>query len=528
VTDEAPWLSVDLPPDPLEQDWDAILAAILRDGPSYPDDHQHLDRPDLLDRLDLLRVAGSPVQDAPVDGPVVAGLLAGLDLASLPDDGVVAAVAAASRLASWAAGVEVAAVRELTGRARGWRGVGAAAGVEEVLSARDLAAVEVAAALSVSHQSADNQVELAAALGRLPGVRLALAAGRLDLVKVRAIVEAVSVLDDDAAAQVEARVLGRAATQTVPNLRAALRRAVIAADPAAAERRRLALVEARAVVRRLDQDGMATLEWTSSVEQVQGFWLWLTGCATAVRGPAAQDPRTLDQRRSDVLAEIGARGLAQSVTHTGAALPRVKGRRPQIGVVVAATTLLGLDEEPGELTGAGPITAPLARRIAAHGTWRRLLVDPRTGRLDEVSADTYQPPQDMVDHVVARDGTCRGIGCRVSAGRSDIDHQRPWPAGPTAVDNLDAKHRFHHRIKTHTDTTVRTDPDGTTVWTLPSGRTYRVPPHQVLDHPDLDPPALRDAMHNLRDAIGQNPQNRGAPEEVSDPDPPPEPDIPPF
>ena len=179
----------------------------------------------------------------------------------------------------------------------------------------------------------------------------------------------------------------------------------------------------------------------------------------------------------------------------------MKGRRPQIGVVVAASTLLGLDEEPGELTGSGPITAPLARRIAADGTWRRLLVDPRTGRLDEVSADTYEPPQDMVDHVTARDGTCRGIGCRVPAARSDLDHVRPWPAGPTAVSNLHPAHRFHHRIKTLTDTTVRVDPDGGTVWTLPSGRTYRVPPHRVIDHPDLDPPALRQAMTEWRDAI---------------------------
>ena len=57
-------------------------------------------------------------------------------------------------------------------------------GAPELLSARDLAAVEVAAALSVSHLSADYRVELAAALGRLPGTRLALAGGRFDRVKV--------------------------------------------------------------------------------------------------------------------------------------------------------------------------------------------------------------------------------------------------------------------------------------------------------------------------------------------------------
>ena len=112
----------------------------------------------------------------------------------------------------------------------------------------------------------------------------------------------------------------------------------------------------------------------------------------------------------------------------------------------------------------------------------------------------------MVDHVVARDGTCRGIGCRVSA-----DRVRPGPHPALAGRghrgaNLHPVHRFHHRIKTLTDTTVHVDPDGTTVWTLPSGRTYRVPPHQVLDHPDLDPPALPD--HNdWRDAIRQSRQS---------------------
>ena len=177
----------------------------------------------------------------------------------------------------------------------------------------------------------------------------------------------------------------------------------------------------------------------------------------------------------------------RSLTDTGAPLPNRQGRRPQIGVVVAASTLLGLDEEPGELAGVGPVTAPLARRIAADGEWRRLLTDPRTGRLDEVSADTYAPPQDMVDHVITRDATCRGIGCRMPANRCDLDHEVPWPAGPTAITNLHPLHQRHHDAKTHTDTTVTTEPDGTTVWSLPSGRVYRVPPHQLLQHPDLDP-----------------------------------------
>src|SRR6185503_12962815 len=51
--------------------------------------------------------------------------------------------------------------------------------------------------------------------------------------------------------------------------------------------------------------------------------------------------------------------------------------RPAIQVVVSADTLLGLDDQPAQLTGYGPITAQTARRLAADesGTWRRLLTD---------------------------------------------------------------------------------------------------------------------------------------------------------
>ena len=157
------------------------------------------------------------------------------------------------------------------------------------------------------------------------------------------------------------------------------------------------------------------------------------------------------------------------------------GRRPQIQVTVAASTLLGLDELPGELAGYGPITAQTARRIAADGTWRRVLTDPRTGRFDELSVEAYEPPQDMADHVIARDRTCRGFGCRTPAARCDLDHRVPHPRGPTSAGNLDPRCRPHHQVKTHTDTTVIRDRDGGLHLTLPSGRSYHRPVEPVQD-----------------------------------------------
>jgi hypothetical protein len=152
--------------------------------------------------------------------------------------------------------------------------------------------------------------------------------------------------------------------------------------------------------------------------------------------------------------------------------------------VVSVETLLGLRDEPGELAGYGPITAQTARRIAADGTWHRLLTDPRTGRFDELSVDSYEPPQDMRDHVIARDPVCIGLGCRLPANRCDLDHRVPHPRGPTAASNLDPWCRSGHGIKTFTDTEVVADPDdpgGARMVTYPTGRSYRLPAEPVLE-----------------------------------------------
>ena len=246
------------------------------------------------------------------------------------------------------------------------------------------------------------------------------------------------------------------------------------------------------------------------MDEIEGFWLWLTGCATSVRGPSADDPRTLDQRRSDVLADIAARGLVQSLTHTGAALPRSKGRRPQIGVVVAASTLLGLDEEPGELRvwarsprrwpAGSQRTAPgvgcwsTRDRPAGRGVRRHLRTAARHGR------PRRRPRRHLPRHRMSR--RCSAFRHRPHpslAGRSDSD-QQPGRQASLPPHGEDAR----------PSTTVRTEPDGTTVWTLPSGRTYRVPPPQVIDHPALDPPVLRDAMRDWREAIRRTPTRRHA------------------
>jgi hypothetical protein len=96
----------------------------------------------------------------------------------------------------------------------------------------------------------------------------------------------------------------------------------------------------------------------------------------------------------------------------------------------------------------------------------------------------------MADLVAARDGMCRGPGCTDPADRCDIDHDTPWPAGPTQIDNLSAKHRRHHNHKTRGTWTATTDLDGAITWRTCAKRRYVSPPHDHLD--PLNSPVTED------------------------------------
>jgi hypothetical protein len=476
-----------LPVDPFAEDWGAIVAAVCAQGPTPW--HEPVADAFLaaVPDSDSEKGGGWPpagLLDVTAPGPLLAGLVAALDTETCSDAELVAGVAAAYRLQSWAAAVEVETTNRLVRRCEGWRGVvprGRQVSSESV-SAELMASVEVGCALDLAPRTAQGRVALAGDLQRLPATRAALAAGSVDVPKARMLVEELRPLADEPAQQVEARIVAAAAGRTRSQLAARVRRAVLAVRPEQAQERHRRSVADRNVGFFPLTDGMAGMSWIDSAERVEAFRLWLEGLAARAKGPVGADDRTMDQVRADVLADLAEHALASQD------LPVRQGRRPQVQVVVAWTTLVGLDELPGELVGYGPVTAQTARRIAADATWRRLLVEPRTGRFDELSVDTYQPPQDIVDHVIARDRTCRTPGCRTAGHRCDLDHRDPYPRGPTSAGNLDVECRAHHMVKTHTDTVVVADGDGGLRFTLPSARSYTRPGEPVLEDPFTDVP----------------------------------------
>jgi hypothetical protein len=189
----------------------------------------------------------------------------------------------------------------------------------------------------------------------------------------------------------------------------------------------------------------------------------------------------------DPLRTVTPNGAARSGGVAGSAAVARQVRRGgvqvRVGVTVGLTTLLGLDQLPGELAGYGPIPADQARELAAQGTWRRLLTDPVSGALLDYGTSRYTPPAHLAAHVVARDQTCVFPGCRVRADRCDLDHRVPFDAdggtGATSDINLSALCRPHHRLKQQPGWRLAGYADGTLAWRTPTGHRYRRRPPPV-------------------------------------------------
>ncbi|MFB9376313.1 hypothetical protein ACFFKU_13025 [Kineococcus gynurae] len=198
------------------------------------------------------------------------------------------------------------------------------------------------------------------------------------------------------------------------------------------------------------------------------FDRWLTAAADAAadhaRAAGTRDHRTHQQRRADVFTDVlttamreGVPALSDPTTpaEPGEVNPvkHVLTHRPAssttVHVTIAARTLLGLDDEPGEVAGIGPVPGALARALAADGDWRRILTDPVSGEVLDVSSRVYRPGAALKRFVQARDRTCTTPGCLVPAIDCDLDHRIPFEeGGQTVRSNLHASCRRHHRQKT--------------------------------------------------------------------------------
>jgi hypothetical protein len=332
---------------------------------------------------------------------------------------------------------------------------------------------ELAGLLRVSPGSAQWRLDQARRFMRLPRLMRQFSAGTITLRYLNVTGEATRLLDDQLTADVDEAVVEHAVGKTPEAFTKSLRAVVLTlASAGQAERHQRARKDRRVGVAH-GEYGMSELFGYLPTEDAVTLDTVLNAMAD-VKHPG--DGRTREQRRADALTQLA----LDKLNGTNADLPMQQGRRPTIQVTVALSTLLGIDDQPGELDDHGPIPAELARKLAADptGTWRRLITDNRS-RLVHYDQAKYKPPQDLIDHVIARDVRCRFPGCPRKARRCQLDHVTPHSrGGPTSRHNLQALCSRHHQLKHKTGWRVSGDAEGTLTWTDPKGRTYQTQPAQ--------------------------------------------------
>jgi hypothetical protein len=233
-------------------------------------------------------VAGRIAECLPA-GPGLAAWLASAEAGEV-EEGALAGVAASfRRLASWAQAGELAMVAQIASRAAARD---EKIGVDEAGRPARVpvsACAEVSLGLVMTQGTASWWTDLAVTLcWRLKETGRALAEGRIDLSRARLIAEAAGVLGEEAARAVEGLVLPGAGGLTTGQLRAVLRRAVIAVDPEGAERRREEAERRARVSLYGDDDGTATLSGSGlPVIQASAAMARVTAMARALKASGA-------------------------------------------------------------------------------------------------------------------------------------------------------------------------------------------------------------------------------------------------
>jgi Domain of unknown function (DUF222) len=173
-------------------------------------------------------------------GPGLAAFLADDPAGQATDWDLPGLAAGYRRIAAWAQARELDAAAEIAARrAAANPHIGTTGEEGRPASLPPEAAAEIALELRMSQPGASAWTALGCRLRwDLPGTGTALGAGTIDLPRARIIADATTWLTPEHAAAVEARVLPAAGGQTISQLRATVRRAVLAIDPEGAEQRR--------------------------------------------------------------------------------------------------------------------------------------------------------------------------------------------------------------------------------------------------------------------------------------------------
>jgi hypothetical protein len=341
-------------------------------------------------------------------------------------------------------------------------------------------AAEVAAAQGISRGRAAGQLRYGLALAeRLPKLGALFASGDVDFRVISAAVFRTELMTDDAALTRLNDWLARNASRWS---RWSYRKIVEVLDywiqklePAAVRMAR-ETEESRHIDIAPLHSGMAEIWGDVRAPDAVAFDRRLDELAATV---CPADPRTKAQRRADALAALAARATAMPCACGSPDCPATKQDATVgdvvIHVLAEAGTVCGASTAPGYVPGFGGLSAEAVQQLARSAKLRPV-VHPK----DAAPEPRYRPSTALADFIRCRDLTCRFPGCDRRAEHADIDHTVPWPLGPTHPSNLKLLCRIHHLLKTFysgpNGWRDRQEPDGTVIWTSPTGHTYTTKP----------------------------------------------------
>lgn len=344
-------------------------------------------------------------------------------------------------------------------------------------------AAEVGAELGISRGRASALMNYGLELlERLPGLGGAFAAGEVDFrVIAVAVFRTGLITDHSVLRRIDALFVERAPTWN----RLSQRRLAGVIDMFVGQLDPAALRAARSA----EQD--RHVEFGQARDGMVEFWGALRAADAAVLDrrlaqmaaeAAKDDTRTTAQRRADALAALGAGGVPG---HSGQVV---------VHVLAEAATLEGRGDKPGYLPGYGCLPPGMLRALAGRSRLR-----PLTPSAELCAEARYRPSRALADYIRCRDLHCRFPGCDQPAEYCDIDHTVAWQrGGPTHPSNLKLICRVHHLLKTfwtgERGWTDEQHPDGTIVWTSPTGRTYTTAPGGALLFAQLAEPTAELSM----------------------------------
>lgn len=363
----------------------------------------------------------------------------------------------------------------------------------------DAVAAEISTALNISAGLAADYVFHARCLHEdLPAVGAVFAAGDIDYATFKLVRSRTSLItDDDAMAAVDAAVaagLGRWHRVSPGQLRARVDKIVVRQDRDAIRRRER---KRRDRVIEIWDSGDGLAEIRGFLQNIDAHLLEerLAALAATVCG---QDMRTPAARRADA---IGALALGADRLQCCCPDPDCPGSdRPVtspvvIHVVAEAATIDGAGTEPAVVIGTdwlipAEIVAELARTARLRPINQPGRAAPECG---------YTPTQALADFVRCRDLNCRFPGCDRPATGCDLDHTIPYTdGGPTQAGNLKLLCRKHHLLKTFWGWRDQQLPNGTVIWTSPSGDTHTTTPGSAGLFPTLCAPTAAAAPAQLQ------------------------------